>query len=42
MMLAAALAGALVMTGIAVLVAELTRKAPAPGTPTASGSACAA
>ncbi len=34
MMLAAALAGALVMTGIAVLVAELTRKAPAPGTPT--------
>ncbi|HUJ07865.1 MAG TPA: type II secretion system F family protein [Streptosporangiaceae bacterium] len=34
MMLAAALAGALVMTGIAVLVAELTRKAPPPGTPT--------
>jgi Flp pilus assembly protein TadB len=33
MMLAAALAGALVMTGLVLLAAELTRRAPAPGTP---------
>ncbi len=32
-MLAAALAGALLVTGVIVLVAELTRRAPAPGTP---------
>ncbi|MGI9006574.1 MAG: type II secretion system F family protein [Streptosporangiaceae bacterium] len=35
MMLAAALAGALVMTGAVLLAAELTRRAPAPGTPPA-------
>ena len=33
MMLTAALAGALVMTGLVLLAAELTRRAPAPGTP---------
>ncbi|HEX9064958.1 MAG TPA: type II secretion system F family protein [Streptosporangiaceae bacterium] len=35
MMLAAALAGALIMTGAVLLAAELTRRAPAPGTPPA-------
>ena len=34
MTLAAALAGALVMTGVVLLAAELTRRAPPPGTPT--------
>jgi Flp pilus assembly protein TadB len=34
-MMLAALAGALIMTGAALLVAELTRRAPAPGTPPA-------
>jgi Flp pilus assembly protein TadB len=33
MMLAAALAGAFFMTGLVLLAAELTRRAPAPGTP---------
>jgi Flp pilus assembly protein TadB len=35
MILAAALAGALIMTGLVLLAAELTRKAPPPGTPPA-------
>ena len=33
MIIAAALAGALVMAGLVLLVAELTRRAPAPGVP---------